>query len=133
MGDRCYLEMTIAAIDLTKFRKIVGEANHKIENGIASITDEEANYAWYDELNKLAKENIPFYGWNGEGGDYGEGSFCGVGGKYYGVDSRNGEYLNRFQDGQPQTWSVRNLRTYEEALKAAVQQIHRRSKKDERG
>lgn len=133
MSDRCYVEITIAESDIPELETIVGKVEYKAENGIADVTEEEANGAWGEELYKLAGKGVPFYGWNGRGDEYGSGSFCGAGGEYYGVDTIENEYVNRFQDGQPQPWSIKNLRQYEEALDAAIQLIAKRAKHGKRG
>jgi len=56
------------------------------ENEIVA-TIYEASYGWYDELQKLAKAGLTFYGDHSEGGDYGSCTFVGHGRKYQEVST----------------------------------------------
>ena len=43
-----------------------------------SITVDEANYAWYNELVEAAKLGAVFMGWHGDGCGYNRGVFCAI-------------------------------------------------------
>lgn len=127
MGDRCYLELIVAEVDLPEVEKLVGKTIREIEDGIAIIKKEGANCAWVIELKELAGNGIPFEGWNGIGVQYGAGEFCGVGGRYYKIDTVSGGCVNRCEKGTPESWSLLEVRQYKEALMAADRMIHKRA------
>jgi hypothetical protein len=131
MGDRCYLEMTIAHVDLPALKMIVGDVNlydDEKEKEIASVVEDEVNYGWVDELSKLAKKGIAFYGWHGEGNDYGSSSFCGLGGRTFWMDTSHGEDVTKFDEGRPVDYSVRNARMFFEAREAAERMVKKRAR-----
>jgi hypothetical protein len=133
MGDRCYLEMSVAEVDLPKLKKIVGDVNlydDGKEKGIANIVEDEVNYGWVDELQKLAERCVAFYGWHGEGNDYGSSSFCGLGGKIYWMRTSHGEDVTEFDNGRPVDDSVRIARLFYEAWDAAERMVKKRAQSE---
>lgn len=70
MGDRCYMELQCRAQDVARFKEL-GFTPTGLRFAVAQLSGDEMNYACYDQLNDLAHDGIPFYGWHGNGGDYG--------------------------------------------------------------
>ena len=87
MSDRCYLSVTVEAARLDEFKQIVfggqGAEEQESSDLAVNLVDYEANYAMYDELVKAAAAGIQFYGYHGEGGEYGPGYFFSKGGIYH--------------------------------------------------
>jgi hypothetical protein len=88
MGDRCYLQMYVAKSDIEKMRPILdwiepSDLNDQgVPTGSVEIIDYEANYGLYDELEKMAGDEITFQGGHGEGGEYGPEVFVSFKGEY---------------------------------------------------
>lgn len=88
MGDRCYIQMTVHNYDqLSDKTKEEIDNLFVRENGEDSpeFHAEEANYAYYDELQDLATEGVIATGWHGAGGDYAAEDFVLHDGKVYNV------------------------------------------------
>jgi hypothetical protein len=101
MGDRTYLKMEVASIDMHKFEEIIGEGNDGVFNYfnmyqdqdsdvITELFEEEANYGYFELREKWAREGLVFRGSHYEGGDYGAQLFCGIDGKHYAVEASHG-------------------------------------------
>jgi len=90
MGDRCYLRITLKREDLDRFGAALGERpgatwweeEEEAAPGIVEVGVTEANYAWYEDRGRAADEGIPFFGWHGEGGDYGSFAFVSLDGEH---------------------------------------------------
>ncbi len=80
MGDRCYMQITCRRQDQDKFAALGFTAqdwdNPEPNSAVIVMVDEEANYAHASELPR----DIPYYGFNGAGGNYGDG-VCACDGK----------------------------------------------------
>lgn len=74
MGDRCYSVLQCNKAHEKIFIKLGYRNNGNCfpnEDESIEMIEEEANYGNYEELDNLAGEGIPFYGWNGQGSEYG--------------------------------------------------------------
>ena len=88
MGDRCYLEVTMAEKDRERFERLVIKDKPSwgpnfwneswVEDDVFTGTLEEVNYGFYEELGMLAAEGCKFYGFQGAGGSYGAAKFVSV-------------------------------------------------------
>ncbi len=115
MGDRCRIEITMLERDREKFTSEMCKAagSHwepddlfdEIDtvDGVTSCICYEANYGWYDQLQKVAASGCVFEGQHFEGGDYGAYCFNSFDGaisycmlhtdtKVVPVDGDNGDY-----------------------------------------
>ena len=108
MGDRCYLTMTLFRRDLPSLLTHLGrgeaaesgnvenefaEIEPQVPEGVVSITEYEANYAWYTELETFAGEGYIFYGSHSAGGDYEAGLFAGCNEELAWVDTGDHAYM----------------------------------------
>lgn len=102
MGDRCFLTMTLRKEDLESLLTFLGtpipeERTQNIEHefnecedvlpGVVRITEYEANYAWYSELEAFGQAGYVFYGSHTAGGEYEAGLFAAHDGDVVWVDS----------------------------------------------
>ena len=82
MGDRCYMEITCRRQDQERFEALGFIAqkwnNPASDSPLVVMVDEEANYAHSGNL----PTDIPYHGFNGPGGNYGDG-VCACDGKEY--------------------------------------------------
>ena len=80
MGDRCYMSVTCLRKDRHHFEQLgfVLEFEESPESITVELVDLEANYAHTDKM----PANVPYYGYNGSGSDYGEGRIV-CDGKHY--------------------------------------------------
>ena len=69
MGDRCYMSVTCRREDKARFKELGFqlEFDEDKNNPVIEMIEEEANYAHYDEM----PTDIPYYGSNAAGSDYG--------------------------------------------------------------
>lgn len=73
MGDRCYMRVTCRAADKKRFEDLnFAEDESAREGELVDMVDEEANYAHSGNM----PLDIPYFGFNGAGGDYGPAEFC---------------------------------------------------------
>lgn len=97
MGDRCFIEMTITIEDAytlseilnsevfsdpppeidTLFNTVIRVRNTRAIN----LTEDQANYGWYNELGELARRGIPFFGSHSSGGEYSASVFASYNGE----------------------------------------------------
>ena len=86
MSDRCYLQVVVANSDVKRFMEIVMRRDNwsSVTEGLNATEFEEyeANYAMYDELSEAAKKGCLFYGYHGNGSEYGPGEFYGADNAY---------------------------------------------------
>lgn len=75
MGDRCHVSLTCRQTDFDKELKY---HFHEDEKGVGWIKcdEDEANYAYCNELEEWQGKGIPFYGRHDSGGNYGAGLFA---------------------------------------------------------
>jgi len=79
MGDRCYLNMTFRRTDEERVRQALdttcGWTDRTVTGDLIEIVEFEANYAWFDERERMARAGIAFFGQHGPGGEYGSYQF----------------------------------------------------------
>jgi hypothetical protein len=95
MSDCCSVQIHIYAPQVKLFQKLTegkiqptfGTWDDPPEPGcnFIEIEDDCVNYAAIDQLMAAAEAGVIFTGSNGAGGEYGNGAWCGIGGKYYEV------------------------------------------------
>lgn len=130
MADTCYVEFILAEIDLPVLEGLVGKTTRKIENRIATVKEKEAKGGWWDKLNILVCKRIPFIGLNYWADVDGGKFFCSAGGKYYFVETVEGEGILKCERGVLKPNSYRNLKNYEEGLAAAGRLIAQRADRE---
>jgi hypothetical protein len=87
------------------------------DSPIIEMVDDEANYAHYDEM----PTKVPYHGYNGAGGNYGQSSFACDGRRYAEVETG-------FDSGFVVAWDVLKNRPTKETLRAARRYLHVRNK-----
>ena len=78
MGDRCYLQITVRKEDEKAFLSVVGRnaADEREENDLnVTLTFEQANYGFGNDLDEFASLGFEFYGWHGQGSSYDSAEF----------------------------------------------------------
>lgn len=126
MGDRCYWEARVRRQDSKRFQEIVysGEVRYP---GETDLREDEMNYAAWDACERAAKEGLVFKVWHGAGGQYGEGEFCGIDGKFYQADRLCEGCLCVPVDehGDPVKESVKQVKEYIAALERIEEFLER--------
>jgi len=115
MGDRCYMEVTCRREDVARFEEL-GFSIQKWDNPqpeapVVTMVDEEANYAHYGEM----PTNVPYFGHNTAGGEYGDAVFACDGRRYAEVESgHSGGFVIAWNEvrNRPQPDSLRAIRRY---------------------
>ncbi len=94
MSDRCYVELICAPQHEKEFEEIGfhQEYTEECPKGALRMMDGEANGAAQKELENLAAQGLPFYGWHGPGCEYGAALFVSDGKKCVFQDSIYGEF-----------------------------------------
>jgi hypothetical protein len=115
MGDRCYMQITCRRQDQERFSALGFTAqdwdNPEPDSPLVVMVDEEANYAHSGEL----PGDIPYYGFNGAGGNYGDG-VCACDGKQLAEQEtgHDGGFVVEWDDtrNRPSPQSLRAVRRY---------------------
>ena len=90
MGDRTTVEIEVVTKDRNAVIKRMAEIDgypkpfdyvEDFPDGTSMLNIDEANYAWEEELQKLAESGFTFKGWHGPGGSYDASSFVAAGGQ----------------------------------------------------
>jgi len=77
MSDRCSLSLRTAREHYALAEEIVGVSQEYTEPKAGEpLVDHESNYGASDERRMLAERGVPFYGYHGEGGNYGPYCFA---------------------------------------------------------
>jgi hypothetical protein len=111
MGDRCYMSVTCRRQDRERFEHLGFELQFESspENPIIEMVDEQANYAHANDL----PTDIPYYGMNGSGSDYGAGEMACDGMEYAEVERGGGFVICwDFETQQPTPQSVEKTRQF---------------------
>lgn len=96
MGDRCYMEIVCRPEDIPVFRAEIGDhfPDETVNDDPPTVIVHEANYAYAEELRRVAEKGVPFLGWHDGGGSYGPERFAATGGKIdYAVTDHNGRVV----------------------------------------
>lgn len=122
MGDRCWLQVTVHARDVDRFREITGRDEKGEDNGHGHrrLEYEEANYGLFSELNEAAQQGLRFEGQHGPGDDYGPAVFASAGdGICHNVEAdRESWPVVRIEDnGRPDRGQWRAVLDYQRARK----------------
>ena len=85
MGDRCYMEITCHKQDQERFTALgfVAQDWKQDNSALVVVVDEQANYGHCGDL----PTDIPYHGFSGSGGDYGEAVFACDGTRYAEVET----------------------------------------------
>lgn len=123
MGDRAYVHITCRREDAEHFGQL-GFVEDGTEGDIAvSMVGDEANYAHYSALTRLAKAGIVFFGWHDAGCEYDGSMFASDGtGEYREVLSTPNESVALVRvtpDGSIAEGDLDRVRQYYAALAAA--------------
>lgn len=128
MGDACYLRIIMKREDLDRFGTIMhaepgepwwNEEHEEPAHGIVDLGICDANYAWGRQRLAAAKAGIPFYGWHGEGDEYGAYNFASLDGEL--VDchaARDGDLLLAIDHDLNIKTDIQHVRRYVTMLKA---------------
>jgi hypothetical protein len=84
MGDRCSFSIEFPKKDLERFNRVLSAEMYNgqwwdeidYDGSIMRVQIYEANYAWYEQCETLAKAGCTFMADHSEGGDYGSGSYA---------------------------------------------------------
>jgi hypothetical protein len=103
MGDRCYLRITLKREDLDRFGQYMkckpgerwwDEEQDEPADGVIEVGIFEANYAMTAQRTEAAQAGLVFFGWHGEGGEYGGYEFASAGGEMLEcATDRNGDLV----------------------------------------
>jgi hypothetical protein len=119
MGDRCYMQITCRRQDRARFEDLgfILEFEESPASSLVVMADDEANYAHCDEL----PADIPWHGFNGSGGNYGEGKLACDGSWFVEVPATQDGFVVQwnYDAQQPTPESVEEIRQYLE-VRAAV-------------
>ena len=109
MGDRCYMEITCLEKDAGRF-KALGFREEGVKRGFCNMADHEANFAHSAHM----PTDIPYYGENGEGENYGACEFACDGKEYAEAEcNHRGELCVRIDEkGEPRPKDLKIARTY---------------------
>ena len=117
MSDRCYMELTCRRQDVQKFEALgfVAQSwnNPDGKSPLILMVDEEANYAHSGDM----PTDIPYHGFNGSGGNFGQGSFACDGKTYAEVETGHGGGFVVDWNEHQQRPSMRSLRSIRRYLK----------------
>jgi len=115
MSDRCYMQLTCRRQDKKRFEDLgfVAQcwANPDKTTFTVEMVDGEADWAHANELPK----DVAYVGFNGPGGNFGDGVFACDGKVYAEVDTgHNGGFVVEWDEskGQPTAGSLRAVRSY---------------------
>jgi hypothetical protein len=125
MGDRCYLEVIVAECDIKLFAKIVLDGDLLIANVDDNMLYvEEANYALWDELREAARHGCCFYGYHGDGANYGSSAFAAMDGKMAdGITDHDGHPVVRCSKNGPVQEDIDEVMEYYRLKEAAKTRI----------
>ncbi len=121
MGDRCYVRMTLKDEDLVRFGKYLGvkpgerwwDEQDEPGDGLIGVGIFEANDGLTDQRGEAAKAGIPFFGWHGEGGEYGGAEFASLGGEMLECETnRDGELVLVLDDDLNVQSDLEHIRRY---------------------
>lgn len=112
MGDRCYMQITCRRQDQEHFEELGFhvEFDEDKNNPVIEMIDEEANYAHYENM----PTDIPYYGSNAAGSNYGPGSLVCDGKEFAEVGATSDGFIVAwdYQTQQPTQRSLENIRRY---------------------
>ena len=122
VGDRCHSSLVCNERDVMTFENMGYQVEEKDKKTAeVSMSDGEANYGNYNELNALIGKGIPFYGYHGEGGEYGASVFACDGKTVAWAEcNRNGDVMVTLDDSrQPEESSMNAANEYLDTLDEA--------------
>jgi hypothetical protein len=109
MGDRCYFQLTCLAKDAPLFEPL-GFYAEENDDGTCDMIDQERDAADTDDLPK----DVPYFGYHGNGGDYGSGVFACDGSEFVECESDHDGYPTARVngDGEVDEETLRVARSY---------------------
>lgn len=124
LSDSCEVEITLRAADLPRFAPFVITEPGDIwivdagTPGLVTVTSEDAEYGWHEQMGAAAKAGIPFHGHHKAGFDYSASGFVSLGGEM--IDAWTTDYGDLIvtvdEDLQPEIHE--SMRAYVAKLKA---------------
>ena len=114
MGDRCYMEVTCRRQDQERFVALGFTAqdwNEPSNPALVVMVDEEANYAHSGDM----PTDIPYHGFNGGGGNFGDGALACDGKVYAEVETgHEGGFVVDWDEAKnrPSLTSLKSIRQY---------------------
>jgi hypothetical protein len=113
MEDRCYMSVTCRRQDKERFEAVGFHLDFESspESLVIEMVDEEANYAHSSEM----PTDIPYYGFNGAGSNYGDGKIACDGKKCAEVETGHGGGFVigwDFHTWQPTGKCIKNIRHF---------------------
>jgi hypothetical protein len=117
MGDECYWEARVRRKDTERFQEIVfGEI---VDSERTVFEDDGMDYGARNECEEAAKEGLVFKVMHGAGSEYGEMEYCGIDGKFYGIERITcGRYCVALdKNGRVDERALQAARDYLEAVK----------------
>lgn len=124
MGDRCYVNVTCRAVDAHLFEELGMSIENEDVNyqHCVELADEEMNYGLSEDD---APKGIPFIGFSGSGGSYGDAEFVSDGTDFVLVDCIHGcgPSVAVNSDGNPDPASLEHVRGYYATVKRAAEML----------
>ena len=113
MSDRCYMEITCRPQDQERFEALgfVAQDWKQESPALVILVDEEADYAHSGNL----PPDVPYHGFNGPGGNYGQGALACDGKTYAEVETGHGSgFVVDWNDctRRPSSRSLQSIRRY---------------------
>ena len=112
MGDRCYMSVTCRREDQARFEELGFhlEFESSSESLVVEMVDDEANHAHFEAM----PTDIPYVGWNGAGGNYGDGKIACDGGKFAEVGAHSDGFVVRwnYKKSAPTRPSLKRIRQF---------------------
>jgi hypothetical protein len=112
MGDRCYMSVTCRREDQQQFEDLGFhlEFESSPESLVIEMVDEEANHAHFDEM----PTDIPYIGWNGSAGNYGDGKIACDGKQLAEVSANNDGFAVKwdYKKSAPTRQSLKKIREF---------------------
>lgn len=113
MGDRCYMEITCHKQDQERFTALgfVAQDWKQDNSALVVVVDEQANYGHCGDL----PTDLPYHGFSGSGGDYGEAVFACDGTRYAEVETgHGGGFVVDWNEARhrPSARSLKRIRRY---------------------
>lgn len=125
MGDRCYMQVTCRPCDKERFEEIGFDVDETLDHTSTQCTMiiNEANYAKHGEM----PEDIPYFGYHGEGSEYGAEDYCCEGDGFISVEcNKENDYVIRWdvEKDRPVDSQIQHLRRFLNVLNRVKKLFH---------
>lgn len=115
MGDRCYLQITCRKSDQERFSDLLDAHESTDADPTVRMSVDEANYGYMtmDGDSGELPNDVPYIGFHGAGGNYGQGKFACDGTTFRYVECTDYGYAIAFDgDGNPDVEALAAVREY---------------------